>query len=126
MSVGVDFLVITGKKSAQPEQFKSVFHCLWWALVTLTTVGYGDVYPITTGGKIFTSIIVIYRFPKVFSYVHNCRDRSSICPGRINNPPLQKHRKLFSGNAIIGIGVVAIPTALVASALTKIVSDDEE
>ncbi len=43
---------------AQPEHFGSVFHCMWWAVVTLTTVGYGDVYPVTVGGKIFTSIIL--------------------------------------------------------------------
>lgn len=43
---------------AQPEEFGSVFHCMWWAVVTLTTVGYGDVYPITVGGRIFTSIIL--------------------------------------------------------------------
>ncbi|WP_417746195.1 ion transporter [Rosistilla oblonga] len=44
---------------AQPEAFASVFHCLWWAVVTLTTVGYGDIYPITAGGRIFTFAILL-------------------------------------------------------------------
>jgi voltage-gated potassium channel len=47
------------ESEAQPETFGSVFHCLWWAVATLTTVGYGDVYPITVGGKIFTFGILI-------------------------------------------------------------------
>lgn len=69
---------------AQPEQFKSVFHSLWWALSTLTTVGYGDIYPITVGGKIFTYFILM-----------------------------------------IGLGIIAIPTGLIASALTKVKGEKE-
>ncbi len=70
---------------AQPEQFKSIFHSLWWAVATLTTVGYGDIYPITAGGKIFTSFIVI-----------------------------------------IGLGIIAVPTGLLASALTKTIKEDKQ
>ncbi len=46
------------ESEAQPETFGSVFHCMWWAVETLTTVGYGDVFPITVGGRIFTAAIV--------------------------------------------------------------------
>lgn len=47
------------ENEAQPDVFKSVFHSAWWSIVTLTTVGYGDVYPITLGGRIFTFFVLI-------------------------------------------------------------------
>ena len=66
------------EQTAQPEKFASVFHSLWWTIATVTTVGYGDVYPITVGGRIFTFVILV-----------------------------------------VGLGVVAIPTGLIASALSQ-------
>ena len=62
---------------AQPQAFKSIFDCLWWAVIKLTTVGYGDIYPITVGGRFFTFIVLM-----------------------------------------LGLGLVAVPTGIVASALS--------
>lgn len=53
-SVGIYFF----ESTAQPDKFSSIPESFWWAVATLTTVGYGDVYPITTGGKIFTFFIL--------------------------------------------------------------------
>lgn len=44
---------------AQPEAFGSIPRAMWWASATLTTVGYGDVIPITVGGKVLGVIITI-------------------------------------------------------------------
>lgn len=54
-AVGIYFC----EHEAQPAVFASVFHSLWWAVATLTTVGYGDVYPVTTGGRIFTFVVLL-------------------------------------------------------------------
>lgn len=68
---------------AQPESFSSIFNCLWWSVSTLTTVGYGDIYPITLGGRIFTFIVLM-----------------------------------------LGLGVIAVPTGIVASALSAVRKDE--
>ena len=43
----------------QPEHFSTFADCLWWAVVSLTTVGYGDVYPVTAGGKVFAALTLL-------------------------------------------------------------------
>lgn len=68
-----------------PDQFGSVFHAMWWSIVTLTTVGYGDSYPVTVGGKVFTAMLLI-----------------------------------------VGLGMVAVPTGLLSSALTATNNTSEE
>lgn len=73
------------ESEAQPEHFSSIFDSLWWAIITLTTVGYGDVYPITVGGKVFTFVILM-----------------------------------------IGLGIVAIPTGIISSALTHAVDKSDD
>lgn len=45
------------ERSAQPEAFRNVGDGLWWAIVAFTTVGYGDIYPITPLGKVLSSLI---------------------------------------------------------------------
>lgn len=62
----------------QPEVFGSIPEAMWWSIITLTTVGYGDIVPVTTAGKIFAGII-----------------------------------------GLIGIGMVAIPAAIMASGFTE-------
>jgi len=73
-SVGIYYF----ENDAQPEAYSSVFQSMWWAIVTLTTVGYGDVYPITVGGRVFTFFVLM-----------------------------------------VGLGVIAVPTGIVSSALSK-------
>ncbi len=66
------------EKDVQPEKFGSIPQAMWWSIVTLTTVGYGDVFPVTSAGKVFGSVIII-----------------------------------------LGIGTVALPSGILASAFTE-------
>jgi len=79
--VGIYFF----ENKEQPDTFSSMFDGLWWAVATLTTVGYGDVYPVTGGGRFFTFVVLA-----------------------------------------VGLGVVAVPTGIVASALAQARKEEEE
>ena len=43
----------------QPDKFPNIFAAMWWGIATLTTIGYGDIYPITVGGKVMASILAL-------------------------------------------------------------------
>ena len=82
-------LIYYAEHDAQPDQFANAFSGLWWAVATLTTVGYGDIYPITPLGRFLGAII-----------------------------------------AILGIGMVAVPTSILSAGfmetLEKQTSDHSE
>ena len=82
-------LIYYAEHDAQPDQFANAFSGLWWAVATLTTVGYGDIYPITPLGRFLGAII-----------------------------------------AILGIGMVAVPTSILSAGfmetLEKQMSDHTE
>ena len=73
------------ENAAQPNVFHNAFDALWWAIATLTTVGYGDIYPITVGGKILSSVI-----------------------------------------AILGIGLIAVPTGIISAGFMETIESPEE
>lgn len=52
-------LMYYAERDAQPQHFSSIPASMWWAVVTLSTVGYGDVYPITAAGKVLAAVIAV-------------------------------------------------------------------
>ena len=52
-------LMFLAEHEAQPDSFSTIPKTMWWAVVTLTTVGYGDAVPITTAGKIIAGVSTI-------------------------------------------------------------------
>ncbi|MCU0637893.1 MAG: ion transporter [Methanothrix sp.] len=52
-------LVYEAEHEAQPDAFASIPAAMWWGIVTLATVGYGDVYPETAWGRLIGSVVVI-------------------------------------------------------------------
>ncbi len=52
-------LMFFAEKEAQPEKFASIPEAMWWSIITLTTVGYGDVAPVTTLGRLIAGLIAI-------------------------------------------------------------------
>lgn len=81
----VSTLMYYVEKDVQPDKFKSIPESMWWGVVTLTTLGYGDMYPITTMGKILGGII-----------------------------------------AILGVGLLAIPSGIMAAGFTEEIQREKE
>ena len=52
-------LLYFAENQAQPEAFSSIPATMWWAICTLTTVGYGDIYPVTIIGKLLASVLAV-------------------------------------------------------------------
>ncbi len=69
----------------QPDKFGSIPRALWWSVVTLTTVGYGDVFPVTALGKLLAAVV-----------------------------------------AVIGIGLIALPTGILAAAFSDAIQKQRE
>ncbi len=57
LMLGASLCMYSLEHEAQPDVFENAFSGIWWSMSTLLTVGYGDIYPITTGGKIMAIFI---------------------------------------------------------------------
>lgn len=84
-------LMYLAEHQAQPKAFGNIPEAMWWAVVTLTTVGYGDVYPVTVVGKCIAAVIsllgiALFSMPTAIlaagfiEEVHNRAKPASVCP----------------------------------------------
>lgn len=91
------------ENEAQPKAFSSIPSAMWWGVATLTTVGYGDVYPITPLGKFLGAIIALLGIGAVAvpagiltsgfaGKIHEKYGKRTICPhcGKDIHEPLEK------------------------------------
>ena len=60
-------LIYIVEKDQQPENFGSIPQAMWWTMVTFTTVGYGDIVPVTVAGKVIASLTALMG---AVSYTH--------------------------------------------------------
>jgi voltage-gated potassium channel len=98
ISVGIVLLILILASSimyllenpVQPQAFSSIPQALWWGVATLTTVGYGDIYPVTALGKFFGAVIEImgiglFALPAGiiaggFSEELHSKSKTAVCP----------------------------------------------
>src|SRR5512139_1985087 len=83
-------LMYFAEHDAQPAAFSSIPAALWWGIITLTTVGYGDVYPITVAGKMIAAFfaalgIGFFAMPSAIlasALIEQSRQKEKHCPHR--------------------------------------------
>ena len=78
-------LIYTIEGQVQPDKFQNILSGLWWAVSTLLTIGYGDIYPITALGKLLASFV-----------------------------------------AILGVGLIAVPTGIIGAGFVEVTKDRQE
>jgi voltage-gated potassium channel len=87
----ISFFMYYAEREAQPDKFGSIPDAMWWGMATLTTVGYGDVVPITPLGKFLGGIfaisgVAILALPAgilssgFFELLHNPGGKKHVCP----------------------------------------------
>ena len=87
---------------AQPEAFATIGDAMWWSVITLTTVGYGDITPITTPGRIIAGFVAVLGLGTVAlpsgiiaaSFMHQLRQGDS---KRIPTPTGSDHDAMNDG-----------------------------
>ena len=83
-------LMFYAEREAQPQMFSSIPASMWWGIVTITTIGYGDVYPVTVAGKIIAAAvallgIAVYAIPtaiivSAFRELRRKNTKGGFCP----------------------------------------------